>query len=89
MHLVADGSELSLDIIEDPLIEAINQAGVGEFDGNEFGPDDAVLYMYGPSADELFSIADPVLQSLRLPTGSFVVKRYGPPGAEEVRIGLG
>ena len=37
---------MALDEIEEPLIEAIDEAGVGEFDGNEIGPDGATLYMY-------------------------------------------
>jgi hypothetical protein len=36
---------IGLDMIEDPLIDAIEAAGVGEFDGNEIGPDEALLFM--------------------------------------------
>lgn len=33
------------------LTEAIERAGVGEFDGNECGGGEAVLYAYGPDAE--------------------------------------
>jgi len=77
--------------LEDELIEAIDSAGVGEFDGNLIGGDEVVLYMYGPDADTLFAAIEPVLANLPPPRGSYAVKRYGPPDdatAKEVRIDL-
>ncbi len=89
VHILAPSEgQLSLDVIEDPLIEAIEAAGVGEFDGNLIGPDDAVLYMYGPDADRLFAAVEPTLRDARLPPGSYVVLQYGGPGSEERRIDL-
>jgi hypothetical protein len=84
----AEGDELALDQIEDPLIEAIDAAGVGEFDGHEVGPDEAVVYMYGPDADKLAAAIHPVLKSLPLPPGSYLIKRYGDVGAREERVNL-
>jgi hypothetical protein len=81
-------ADSGLDEVEDPLIEAIEAAGVGEFDGNEIGPDGAVLYLYGPSADRLWDAVAPVLAAAGLGAGSYAVKRYGEPGAAEVRIDL-
>lgn len=83
------GLDSGLDEIEDRLIEAIDEAGVGEFDGNEVGPDGAVLYMYGPDADRLWEVIEPVLRSASLGSGSYAVKRYGEPGASETRVDLG
>ena len=77
-----------LDLIEDPIIEAIESAGVGEFDGNEIGPDGATLYMYGPDADALWSAVDSAVSGTGLGSGSHAIKRYGPPGAREVRVEL-
>ncbi len=48
-HIISlqnDGA--GLDEIEGPLIEAIEAAGVGEFEGNDIGADGAVLLMCGP-----------------------------------------
>lgn len=52
-------------------------------DGN-----DAVLYMYGPDADALWTAIDPVLRQAPLGDGSYAIKRYGPPGATETRVPL-
>ncbi len=79
---------IGLDDLEDALIEAIDRAGVGEFDGNELGPEDATLFMYGPDADQLFAVIEPVLWRAALPAGSHATVRYGEPGAEERRIDL-
>jgi hypothetical protein len=44
--------------------------------------------MYGPSAERLFTSVLPVLKKFRAPKGSYVVKRYGEPGARQDRIAL-
>ena len=89
VHLTVEtGREIALDEIEDPLIEAIDRAQVGEFDGNEIGPDAATLYMYGPDADRLFAVVEPILRRASLPAGSQAVVRYGGPGSEERRVAL-
>lgn len=82
--------EIDLDEIEEPLVVAVERAGVGEFDGNELAADgsDAVLYLYGPDADTLWAAVDPVLRRAPLGAGSYAIKRYGPPGAEESRVAL-
>jgi len=46
------------------------------------------VYMYGPSAERLFAAVLPVLKKFRAPKGSYVVKRYGKPGARQDRIAL-
>ena len=40
--------------MQDEMACAIRHAGVGEFDGDEFGEGECVLFMYGPNADRLF-----------------------------------
>ena len=88
VYIPAGDPEFALDEIEDPLIAAIDAAGVGEFDGNELGAEGAVLYMYGPDAEALFEVVEPVLRQMELPAGSYLVKRFGPPGAEKFRVAL-
>jgi hypothetical protein len=46
------------------------------------------MYMYGISADALYNVVEPLLRSFSPPAGSFVVRRHGEPGAEEVRVDL-
>jgi hypothetical protein len=73
------------------LHDAIDEQGVGEFDGEEFGGGRCVLYMYGPDADRLFGVVEPILKAAPLARGGFVIKRYGNAkdlGAVEVRVDL-
>ena len=80
--------DAGLDLIEDAIIEAIDRAGVGEFDGNEVGSDGVTLYMYGPDADTLWAAIESVVRQSPLGPGSHAIKRYGGPGAPESRIDL-
>jgi hypothetical protein len=75
--------------LEEDLINAINRSRAGEYDGNEEGDATFTMYVYGPSADRLFEVVQPVLAKYRLPADSEVVKRYGKPGAREERVPLG
>jgi hypothetical protein len=78
--------------LEDDLIAAVEAAGVGEYDGNEFGEGEAALYAYGPDADALFAVMEPVITAFGPGAGSFAIKRYGDagnPAAEESQVPLG
>ncbi|HEV8574978.1 MAG TPA: hypothetical protein VGR43_09755 [Dehalococcoidia bacterium] len=72
--------------LEDDLFDRLDGSGAGEFDGNEIGGGEWVLYLYGPDADLLIGTIFPVLEQYDLPSG--VIKRYGEPGAFEQRIDL-
>jgi len=77
--------------LEQQLETAIEDAGAGEFDGDEFGGGECVLYMYGPEADRIFAVIEPVLKSSPLTSGGYAIKRYGEardPRAPEVRVRL-
>jgi hypothetical protein len=63
---------------------AIDTAGAGEFDGNEFGGGEAVLYAYGPNADDLFKVMEPALREFRI-RPAFAIVRYGAPDDHECR----
>ena len=86
------GTEEERDVIfllEDRLSAAIERAGAGEFDGNEFGAGECVLYMYGPDADRLYDTIVPHLQMAAAARGGYAIKRYGEatdPSAREVRV---
>jgi hypothetical protein len=67
------------------LIEAIEDAGAGEFDGHESRPGASVLFMYGPDGDALLDVVRPVLARMPLPDGTHAVVQYGPPGSPEQR----
>ena len=75
----------------DALDRVIDEQGVGEFDGEEFGGGRCVIYMYGPDADQLFAVVEPILRATPLARGGFAMKRYGEAkdtSAAEVRVNL-
>jgi hypothetical protein len=78
-----------IDALEHQLSNAIKQSGAGEFDGDEYGNGVCTVYMYGPSAEGLFTAAYPMLKKFHARVGSYVIKRYGKPGAKQDRIALG
>lgn len=80
--------EYDLSTIEDQLIEVIEKGGLGEFDGNEIGQGEAILYMYGPDAERLFSGIESVLRAYPLCKGARVVVRSGGLGAPEREVRL-
>ena len=66
-----------INALGDELNRLIEKASVGEFDGDEYGGGECSLYMYGPDADALFAIVQPVLLSAPIAKGGFAIKRYG------------
>ncbi|MDQ0582486.1 hypothetical protein [Streptomyces rishiriensis] len=54
---------------------ASEEAGVGEVDGNEFGGGEAAVYAYGPDADALFTVLEPVLRSVPFRPAHVVLRR--------------
>jgi hypothetical protein len=72
------------------LADAIEVADVGEFDGNEVGGGEAVLYAYGPNATRLFAAMEPHLRTFPA-RPAHAVLRFGEaddPAAVEQRIDL-
>ena len=65
------------------LAAIIEQHGVGEFDGDEFGNGEGMLFMYGPNADRLFDVVEPALRAWEPLKGGHVIKRYGQQGRRE------
>ena len=80
--------ECDLSTIEDRLIAAIEKDRLGEFDGNESGPEETILCMYGPDAERLFSGIEATLRDYPLCAGARVVIRKGGPGAPEREVRL-
>ncbi len=80
--------ECDLATLEDRLIDVIGRENLGEFDGNEIGPTETTLYMYGPDAEKLFDAIEPDLRGYPLCQNARVVIRRGRPGApsREVRL---
>jgi len=72
--------------LEDQLIDASESQSLGEFDGNEFGPDGTVLFMYAPSAENLFVGIEPILRAYPLCQNARVIIRQGGPGSQQREI---
>jgi hypothetical protein len=77
--------------LQDEVAAAVAAAKVGEFDGDEWGGGECVLYLYGPDADRLFAAVRPVIAKAAPRAGSFAIKRRGEagdPNAAEERVSL-
>jgi hypothetical protein len=72
--------------LEDRLREVIGRDRLGEFDGNEFGPGEVTLFMYGSDAERLFAGIEPILRGYPLCQHARVIIRRGGPGASEREI---
>ena len=78
--------QFDLATLEDQLTAAIIAGVLGEFDGNEVGPGETKLYMYGPDAERLFSGIEATLRAYPLCSGARVVIRKGGPGAGQREV---
>ncbi|MBI4759767.1 MAG: hypothetical protein ACOYYF_04200 [Chloroflexota bacterium] len=75
--------EYDVSTLEDQLIEIIESQSLGEYDGNEFGTEGVVLYMYTSDAENLFSTIEPILQAYPLCKNARVIIRQGGPGSQQ------
>jgi hypothetical protein len=75
--------------LEQKIEQAIARVSAGEFDGDEFGGHECVLFMYGPDADRLYQAIEPLLKVDPASVEGYALKRYGDvrdPKAREVRV---
>ncbi|MET8858458.1 hypothetical protein [Streptomyces sp. NPDC004579] len=68
---------------ERTMAAAVEAAGVGEVDGNEFGGGDVVIFAYGPDAKALYQVMESGLRTLPF-RPAHVVLRYGEPADDVV-----
>ncbi len=78
--------ECDLATIEDKLIKVIKNQRLGEFDGNETGPTETTLFMYGPDAERLFAGIEQTLRDYPLCQGARVVIRLGGPARRNAKL---
>jgi hypothetical protein len=71
---------------EETLRERVDSSGAGDYDGNELATSgkDGYLYMYGPNADKLYALAEPLLKSCALLKNATVTLVYGKLGDNSV-----
>jgi len=94
VHFTYGSTDLSrLFELENKLEAAIEEAKIGEYDGNDVAVDgsDGYLYMYGTNADTLFEVVRPILEATEFMKGAKAKLRYGPPadGVREVEVEIG
>ena len=94
VHFTYGSTDLSrLFELENKLEAAIEEAKIGEYDGNDVAVDgsDGYLYMYGTNADALFEVVRPILEATEFMKGAKAKLRYGPPadGVREVEVEIG
>jgi len=85
-----DAGFAMLGSLEDALTEALESQSVRELDGNEIGLQEknCTIFIYGADTDRLLEIVRPVLANFIFPPESYLIQRYGIPGAREIRIPL-
>jgi hypothetical protein len=66
-----------LEHLGDELEAAVLDAGVGEYDGDELGGGECVLFFTGPDADRLYSVLQPLLHRHPLGRHATVTLQYG------------
>jgi hypothetical protein len=71
----------------DRLADIVQRAEVGEFDGDEFGGGEAVLYLYGPDEERLWAAVEPEVRACAL-RPAFALLRPGGPNAAAHRLEL-
>jgi hypothetical protein len=81
-------SNYDLATLENKLMDVLKKGDLGEFDGDEFGSGEVVLYMYSNDAERMFSAVEATLKDHPLCQGARVVIRKGGPGAVERQIML-
>jgi hypothetical protein len=78
--------------LDKKLEEVIKEHNVGVYDGHEIALDmsDGFLYMYGPSAENLFKAVKPTLEGTDFTKGSLATLRFGAvgSGASEIEIDI-
>ena len=74
--------------LEEKVEAAVKENNAGEYDGHEFGDGWGKLYVYGADARRLADIVLPVVRESAPRSGSYVVRRFGAPGAREERVEL-
>ena len=72
------------------LADAIESAGVGEFDGDVFGGGEVSLYAYGPDASRLFATMESYLRAFPSRPAQALLRfgEAGDPTSTEQRVDL-
>ena len=76
-------ADCDLMTLEDKLEQALRSGNLGVVDGNEVGPGEVTIFLYGADAEAMVRGIEPVLREYPLCRGARVVVRRGSPGSEQ------
>lgn len=68
------GEREAIEAFADELDLAVTEAGVGEYDGDEIGGGECVLFFCGPDVDALLAVLQPLLKRSPLCHGGHLVR---------------
>ena len=83
----SEAERATLGDLGDRLADVVVRAGVGEFDGDEFGNGEAVLYLYGPDHEQLWQAVEPEVRACAVQP-AFALVRPGGPDVAARRVDL-
>ena len=63
-----------IELLAEQLESAVLEANVGEYDGDEFGGGECILFFCGPDEDQLLAVLRPLLQRSALARGAHFVR---------------
>lgn len=72
MGTASERAEISL--IADEITRAVEAEGVGEYDGEEYGGGECILFFCGPDEDALLGLLRPLLQRSAYARGAHFVR---------------
>ncbi len=79
----------ALHALGDELEAAIEEAGLGEYDGNEIGGGEYIHFIYGDNADDMLACIKPIIEQSDYAGQVKVTLRYGDEDdAREVELTL-
>lgn len=74
----------AIEAFADELEHAVTEAGVGEYDGDELGGGECILFFCGPDIDAMLTVLQPLLKRAPLCRGGHLVRMVtGPDGTPE------
>ena len=76
------GERADIERLADQLAAAVEDTGAGEYDGDEYGGGECLLFFAGRDAEALFAVLQPLLRAHPLGRGATVQLQFG--GGEPV-----
>ena len=68
------GERAEISLIADEITRAVEAEGVGEYDGEEYGGGECILFFCGPDEDALLGLLRPLLQRSGYARGAHFVR---------------